>query len=850
MRCRIELSTWRRCLEWRQRAGAGSKALALLALAASVQAQISPPSPAPQVRPSPPIASLNGFVANHGQWPDEVLYFARHRGIEATLLADALVFRPMPDLERPEEPWLAPLVLRLPAAAAVVQGEGLLPTRHHFIRKARSASHVPGFAQVVYRDVAPGIDVVLRTEPQGFAYDLHVAPGADLAAFVLEVEGAESLAIEGGTVLAMQTSVGRVEQQIGAAWEVDGIAGERVPVASAFRMLASAGGAMRFGFEAAGRNPARVFVLDPSLVYATYVGGSGQDHVADAHVDAAGAVYVVARSYADAPTSPNAYQTTATGTLDAWIGKLSPDGSALEWGTFLGGTEVEEPFGIDVDQDGTVVVAGHTFSGDLVTNDFPTTPGSLQPNFGGLNNDLFVARLTPDGSDLVWSTYYGGSNSEIAQASAMFPNGDVLLAAEPNGPVPPATPGAFDTAHDLNDQMLVRISADGTTLVWQTYFEASSVGDIVINEAGDIYLSGQVFDANVELPTTPGAFKEAMAPSDFIDAYVAKLSGAGDQVIWATYLGGDANGETAAGLALDAAGAVYVAGLTSSADFPVTPGAFEEQPTNNGGDGYVAKLLLGGTGLVWATFISACCGGSTLQSDVAVDTAGNAIAVGDSNEPNYPTTPDAYQPTYIGIFPTADAHLTKFDAFGETLVYSTYIGGANFDGIPGIGLDGSQNPYMICRTGSASFPVTPGAFDTTYGGSTDTAVAKFALQLLPWTVLGGGLEGAKDTPNLAGDGLLAPGSITKLSARGAAPRASTILVAGLSALNAPLKGGLLVPAPDVLLPLTTDGAGSFDLIFGWPTVPAGIELHVQVWIGDAGGPKGYSATNALRLLSQ
>ena len=823
-------------------------ALALAALTPAARALVQAGAAPDHVRQAPPIATLNGFVENHGQWTEDVLYFARHKGIEATLLRDALVLRPMPDLREPAAPRPESLVLRFPPAPAVV-GEGLLPTAHHFIRPERPASHVPGFQQVAYRDVLPGLDIVVRTGDQGFAYDLHVAPGATLGGLVLEIEGAEAVALAGAGVLAMETAAGRVEQRIGAAWEENAQDGTRTPVASAFRVLEPKDERQRFGFEAPGRDPSRAFVLDPSLVYATYVGGSGQDHVEDAHVTPDGAVYLAAQSYADAPTSPNAFKQTATG-LDAWIGKLSPDGSMLEWGTFLGGSNTDEPFGVDVDQDGTVVVFGHTFSGDLITNDFPTTPGSLQPNFGGWNNDLFVTRLAPDGSALVWSTYYGGSSSEIGEASALFPNGDVLVAAEPNGSVPPATSGAFDTVHDLNDQMLVRISADGAQLIWQTYFEASSVSDIVLDDEASICFSGQVFDANVQLPTTPGAFKETLAPGDLDDAYVAKMSGAGDSLIWATYLGGDANGETAAGIALDAAGAVYVAGLTASSDFPVSLGAFQELSSSNGGDGYVAKLLPGGTGLVWSTFISACCGGSTLQFGLAVDAAGNAISVGHSNEPNFPTTPDAFQPTYIGSFPSGDAHLTKFDAFGEGLVYSTYFGGSSSDSLPLVGLDAQQNPHMSLNTGSANIPTTPGAYDPSYGGSTDLFVAKFELPLLPWTVLGGGLKGAEDMPNLAGAGALSPGSAARLSVRGAAPLASAVIVAGLSALNAPLKGGTLVPAPDVLLPLATDGQGALDLPFVWPAVPAGIELHVQVWISDEGGPQGYGATNALRMVSQ
>jgi hypothetical protein len=178
-------------------------------------------------------------------------------------------------------------------------------------------------------------------------------------------------------VLVMHTRQGRIEQRIGASWEVDATNGAHRPVASRFLVLEPSDGRLRFGFEAPGRDPARAFVLDPSLVYATYVGGASQELLKDMHVDPAGAVYLTCRSPFGSPTTPGAYQGTPPGVYDVWVGKLSPDGKTLQWGTYLGGSDVEEPFGIDVDQNGTVVVMGNTWS-----SDFPTTAGSLQPSYG------------------------------------------------------------------------------------------------------------------------------------------------------------------------------------------------------------------------------------------------------------------------------------------------------------------------------------------------------------------------------------------------------------------------------------------------------------------------------------
>lgn len=438
----------------------------------------------PTVRKAEGLRPLSGFVANHGQWPAEVLFFARAGGIDATLTRDALVLRvvpPAPRDDRVKSPWPAPLILRLPGAGtANVEGEGVLPTEQNYLLgsdRSRWASHVPTFDHVVYTGVLPGIDLVVRieedsaTHTERFAYDLLLAPGARLEDFVFDVEGASQPAMAGSDSLVSLTAAGLVEQKIGRAWQTvvrSSGASTSEDVAATFRVLDPApSGHMRFGFEAPGRDPSRAFVLDPSLVWSTYVGSAGQDRLKASFVDAQGATYLTSRSPLGIPTTPGAFQSTVGSTFDVWIGKLSADGSTLLWATFLGGSEpAEEPFGLAVDHDGTVVVFGQTWSVD-----FPVTPNCLQPTNAGatIESDLFVTRLDPTGSSLVWSTYYGSAGHDYAEAMALFPSGDVLICGEPSSSMPPATPGAFDTVFDTgfyhSDHLLARIAADGSHVI-------------------------------------------------------------------------------------------------------------------------------------------------------------------------------------------------------------------------------------------------------------------------------------------------------------------------------------------------------------------------------------------------
>jgi hypothetical protein len=226
------------------------------------------------------------------------------------------------------------------------------------------------------------------------------------------------------------------------------------------------------------------------------------------------------------------------------------------------------------------------------------------------------------------------------------------------------------------------------------------------------------------------------------------------------------------------------------------------------------------------------------------------ITVGSTNEMNFPITADAFQPYYIGSFPSSDLNLTKLDAFGETLVYSTYFGGSGTDYFPKVALGPDQSPHVVGMSYSSDAPVTDGSYATTHGGDADLLIAKFDLEPLPWEVMGSGKKGTNDTPNLAGGGWLTPGAPTRLSLRGAANSAPAILFAGLQAIDVPVLGGTFVPAPAVVVPLSTHATGGFDLPFAWPNAPVGISLYLQVWVADPGATGGWSASNALKATAQ
>ena len=269
---------------------------------------------------------------------------------------------------------------------------------------------------------------------------------------------------------------------------------------------------------------------------------------------------------------------------------------------------------------------------------------------------------------------------------------------------------------------MLKLDPTGGSLVYATYLgggESDYGGDIAVDAAGNAYVTGTTWDS---FPTTAGAY-DTTANGPF-EAFVAKLDPTGGSLVYSTYLGGGGS-DYGDCIAVDAAGNAFVAGWTSSTDFPVTGGAFDS--THNGsagsGDAYVAKLDPTGSSLNYATYL----GGNKSEGayDLAVDGAGNVYLTGHTESTNFPTTPDAVAVTLAG---PSDAFVAKLNPAGSALVYSTYLGGNNDEYPLGIATDRGGNVYVSGNTLSADFPTSEGAYQGTYGGGfRDAFVTKLAI---------------------------------------------------------------------------------------------------------------------------
>jgi len=479
----------------------------------------------------------------------------------------------------------------------------------------------------------------------------------------------------------------------------------------------------------------RPVVIDPVLVYSTYLGGGGTDQSVSIAVDSSANAYVTGFTFStNFPTTPGAFQTTLGG-ADAFVTKLNATGTALVYSTYLGGSGGEEGFSLTVDSSGNAYVTGGTSSVN-----FPTTPGAFQTTFHGGGVDAFVTKLNATGSALVYSTYLGANGGDEAFGIALDSARNAYVTGETNSITFPTTPGAFQTLSPgsffrNDDAFVTKINSTGTALIYSTYLGGSRADDggrgIIVDPSGNAYVTGFTFSTN--FPTKGAGFSLAFQRTlgGGADTFVTKVNATGSALVYSTYLGGGGNDESF-GIALDSARNAYVTGFTFSTNFPTTPGAF--QTTLGGGaDAFVTKLNFLGSALFYSTYLGGnqdenFIFGFSQEGSITVDSSGNAYVTGDTTSLNFPTT-RAVQTTLGG---SLDAFVTKLSFSGDALIFSTFLGGSVGDVGIGIALDSSNenDVYVTGRTFSGNFPTTPGAFQTTFsGGFGDAFVTKIDTSL-------------------------------------------------------------------------------------------------------------------------
>jgi hypothetical protein len=659
------------------------------------------------------------FEANRGQTDARVRFLARGTGYSLFLTGSeaVLALRSAPSASPlsllrassdgagslPATERLTSLRLKLLGAnpQSDVTGMSELPGKTNYFlgndpKKWRT--NVPTYARVKYHDIYPGVDLLYYGNQRQLEYDFVVAPGADPGQIGLDVNGARGLRIDAQGDLVAQTDAGEVTFHKPVMYQRED-QGDPLPTPrEAEKHFVDGRYILRdrheIGFVAASYDRNKPLVIDPVLTYSTFLGGS----------------------------------------------------------SFDAGT------GIAVDSSGNAYVTGGTISAD-----FPTTPGADQTAYGGtaphcggnaapyICGDVFVTKMNPTGTALVYSTFLGGSDADFGLQIAVDSSGAAYVTGSTASSNFPVTSGVFQPAfgggacgssggRPCHDAFVTKLDPTGAKLVYSSFLGGNGNDEgfgIAVDAFGDAFVTGQTNSAN--FPTTPlskfpsqigGTCSNGTAMFTCDDAFVAEVNPAATALVYSTYLGGHGD-DFGISVALDFAGDAFVVGATASTDFPATAGALQTTfgggttPTCSSsicGDGFVAMLDPTGSTLLYATYVGGS--GDDTAVGVAVDSSANIYVTGVTDSSNFPTTPGAAQTLFGGgssscanrLLTCGDAFALKIQPPGSALTYSTFIGGSGDDGaFSSAAVDPSGDFYVGGATNSLNFPLA-GATQSAFGG--------------------------------------------------------------------------------------------------------------------------------------
>jgi hypothetical protein len=599
---------------------------------------------------------------------------------------------------------------------------------------------VPVWGGVRYVDLYPGVDLILDGSQSGaLSWLLETQPGVDSSSVRLRVEGGDSVALDGrllristpagDTVLPMPMAQftfrleGLTTHGKETAWSVPAISGtkeysglgvtrrlENNPASLLYSTFLGGttedqGAAIAIGpsnqtyiaglahfsnfpttpgaFDPTQNGEWDVFVAvlnsaGNALDYATFLGGASGDYAYTIAPDSNGRATVAGATFShNFPTTLGAYDTSFNNG-DAFVVRLNPSGSALDYSTFIGGDEWDYAAAVVIDLAGRPNIAGYTNS-----SDFPVTPGAYDPSFNSTGCfqygrpcfDAFVARLNASGSALEYSTYLGGAEHDQATSLGVDSSGRLTVAGSTESDDFPTTVGAFDRTFG---------GSNNCAMSWN--------------------------------------------PFPCSDAFVVRFNAAGSTLDYATFLGGSVH-DSAAGLALDSTGQATVTGATDSPDFPTSSGAYDTTFNSGyGNDAFVVCLNAAGSALEFGTFLGGW--SSDEGRSIVLDDSRRVYVVGLTQSDDFPTIGPAFDITFNGNY-WGDAFVARIDATGSALDYGTFLGGGEEDYGRAIALDMDHNAYVTGGTYSSDFPTTAGALDGTFNGTYDAFVAK--LNLTPYT---------------------------------------------------------------------------------------------------------------------
>ena len=690
------------------------------------------------------------FEANQGQADPTVRFLARGQGYtillgpsEAALgLQSPGQGTRIPGKAQPK-PSTRVLRMRIEGADLSSPATGLdrLPgVSNYFIGNDPSQWHtnIPTYKRVQFEHIRPGVNLVYYGNQSQLEYDFVLSPGVKPQSLGLRFEGSDA-AIDPQGDLVFTSTDGQVTFHRPVAYQGDNSDPAKKRFLAASYVLK---GHNRVGFEVPDYDPHEQLVIDPSLTYSTYLGGSGGDTGNAIALDALGDAYVTGSTSstnfpkASAPGTGAPYQGSYGGDTDAFVTKLRDDGQALIYSTYLGGNNYDIGQGIAVDSSADTYVVGSTASAN-----FPTTGSAFQTTYGG-NTDAFVSKLDPSGTRLLFSSFLGGSDIDYGLAIALDPSGNVFVTGSTQSTDFPTVKPIQSGNSGNGDAFVAEIDTNlpqTEQLVYSTYLGGSSADSgqgIAVDSGDNAYVTGFTFSTNFP---TYNPYQATNAGS--VDAFITVLSAYGTSLVFSTYLGGSGD-DRAWAIALDSQNNIYVAGSTltpctpptttppttlcsPTSTFPTSTFAFQTFTTKQS-PGYSAAFVTEmnhyGTALLYSTLLSGSL--TDVASGIVVDTSGNAYVTGYTESSDFPTA-NAVQASYSGTpnacgpsTPCQDAFVTEVNTQGTSLVYSTYLGGSSGNFGNAIAVDSNTDAFVAGTTFSSNFPAIALSYQGQSGNTT------------------------------------------------------------------------------------------------------------------------------------
>lgn len=592
-----------------------------------------------------------------------------------------------------------------PRAHILPSGQTSEYFNYYYAHCPQGISNVPAYTRLVYENIYDNIDLVFYSHNNGLKYDFIVKPGGNVADIAMRYRGADTPPVIKGGRLQVRGLLGTIEEDVPYSYQTGSTAeNNQVAVGSRFVLR---NGEIRFDVDSYNHNS--VLVIDPGVLWATYLGGTLADGSLGVATDAAGNISVTGYTQSvNFPVTAGAIQwALANNSVDIFLARLASDG-ARQWITYYGGSGSDYSgdyrAGLAVDIWGNMIVTGHTTS-----TDFPVA-NAIQGSNGG-DADGFILKLNSSGQRQ-WATYCGGSGSDYLRDVATDNNGAIYITGVTSSDNFPTGFAFQNSRSGLSDAFWAKLGSDGVPSA-SYYFGGTNTdagNAIAVDNSGIVYIAGQTGSLN--LPGSSNGFQNTYGGS--VDAFIARFGNNGS-LLWSTYYGGNGPDE-ATGLTTDLDGNVIAVGFTSSGNLAMSQGAL--QPLIGGGyDAFVIKLFTNGV-RDWSTYYGGS--GDDDASAIKMDSFGNFVLAGTTRSINFPLSSTTYQESNAGL---ADAFALRISGMGGRLL-STYFGGNNVD--EGIGV-AADNGFIIIagQTSSSNLPVTIGAIQKINAGGSDAFIAKF-----------------------------------------------------------------------------------------------------------------------------